>query len=135
MLGPHGGGGPDPLAIQAAHEMVASLAGAFGLSTNWSDVLFSKFAVTPTEAQNVMDQLPEWLQSFVPEGVEAIDLKRIPFALAAFDLIGPNMSMKLYVNPKAKEIATSTPAAEKVWEILRSLTPTFKPEAIDMLEQ
>ncbi|KAF5125089.1 Indole diterpene prenyltransferase ltmF [Metarhizium anisopliae] len=135
MLGASGGHGRDPLAIQAARDIVASVSAKFGFSTKWSSALLSAFAVKPDEAQHIIDMLPQWLQSFVPEGVEAAPLKRIPFALTAFDLKGSNISMKLYVNPKAKEIITGTPAAGEVWKILRTLTPAFKPEAIDMLEK
>lgn len=135
MLGASGGHGRDPLAIQAARDIVASVSAKFGFSTKWSNALLSAFAVKPDEAQHIIDMLPQWLQSFVPEGVEAAPLKRIPFALTAFDLKGSNISMKLYVNPKAKEIITGTPAAGEVWKILRTLTPAFKPEAIDMLEK
>ncbi|OAA34867.1 P450 monooxygenase [Metarhizium rileyi] len=135
MLGASRQEGDDPLAIQAAQNIMASLAANFGLSTKWSSALLSAFAVNSKEAQKIVDMLPEWLQSFVPEGVEAAPLKRIPFALSAFDLKGSSISMKLYVNPKAKEIMTGTPAAGEVWNILRHLTPAFKPEAIEMLEK
>jgi dimethylallyldiphosphate transferase len=42
--------------------------------------------------------------------------------------------MKLYINPKAKEIITGVPAANAIWEILRNLSPHFDPAAIDTLE-
>nr|AFO69285.1 aromatic prenyl transferase [Periglandula ipomoeae] len=135
MLGVNGGSSNDPLAIQAAKDIVASLSATFNLSTKWSDVLLSTFTVTPNEAHQIINMLPQWIQSFVPGGVEADPPKRIPFALTAFDLNGSSIAMKLYVNPKAKEILTGTPAAGAVWDILRNLTPAFKPEAINMLEK
>ncbi|KAL7626882.1 hypothetical protein AAE478_003656 [Parahypoxylon ruwenzoriense] len=135
MLGRNGGTDSDPLAIQAARTIMASLSVTFGFTSKWSDVLLSAFAIDRNEAQDVITRLPEWLENFVPRGVKAAPLERIPFAFAAFDLKGGNASVKLYVNPKAKEIATGVPAASTVWDILRKLTPSFNPTAIDMLEQ
>ncbi|GAB0138305.1 aromatic prenyl transferase [Epichloe bromicola] len=55
--------------------------------------------------------------------------------MTAFDLKGSNVAMKLYVNPRAKEILTGTPSSDLVWEFLRNLTPEMKPRAVDLLER
>ncbi|KAI1082127.1 P450 monooxygenase [Whalleya microplaca] len=135
MLGYNGGTDSDPLAIQAARTIVASLSITFGFTNKWSDVLLSAFAISRNEAQDVIARLPEWLENFVPRGVKAAPLRRIPFALIAFDLKGASASVKLYINPKAKEIVTGVPAASTVWGILRTLAPSFNRTAIDMLEK
>nr|QIA15787.1 aromatic prenyl transferase [Epichloe bromicola] len=135
ILGATGPNNDDPLSVQAAKNIVASLSATFHLSTKWSDIILSTFAVTPDQARKVLNMLPKWIQGFVPEGVECNPPKRIPFAMTAFDLKGSNVAMKLYVNPRAKEILTGTPSSDLVWEFLRNLTPEMKPRAVDLLER
>nr|Q15FB3.1 RecName: Full=Indole diterpene prenyltransferase ltmF; AltName: Full=Lolitrem B biosynthesis cluster 2 protein F [Epichloe festucae var. lolii]ABF20224.1 aromatic prenyl transferase [Epichloe festucae var. lolii]AGN73079.1 aromatic prenyl transferase [Epichloe hybrida]AVA32104.1 IdtF [Epichloe hybrida] len=135
ILGATGASNDDPLAVQVAKDVVASLSATFRLSTKWSETLLSNFAVTPDQARQVINMLPEWIQGFVPEGMECDFPKRIPFAMTSFDLNGSNVAMKLYVNPRVKEILTGTPSSDLVWEFLRNLTPEMKPRAVDLLER
>ncbi|KAI1121485.1 tryptophan dimethylallyltransferase-domain-containing protein [Nemania abortiva] len=135
MLGARGGTPSDPLAMEATNDIVASLSTRFGFSTRWSDELLKAFTLSPREAQHVVDILPTWLQSFIPEGEKAPAIKRIPFGLTAFDLKGSDVSMKLYINPRAKEIATGIKASDIIWKMMRNMTPAFKPEAVDIMEK
>ncbi|KAH8897619.1 P450 monooxygenase [Thozetella sp. PMI_491] len=135
MIGVKGGTPSDPLAMEATKEIVASLSARFGFSTVWSDELVKAFALSPEEAQRVVDILPTWLQSFVPEGEKAPAIGRIPFGLTAFDLKGSDISMKFYINPRPKEIATGVPTSDIIWKMMRSMTPAFKTNAIDMMEK
>ncbi|KAI0600759.1 tryptophan dimethylallyltransferase-domain-containing protein [Biscogniauxia sp. FL1348] len=135
MLGRDGGTDSDPLAIEAAKTITSTLSLAFGFTRKWSNALLSAFAVDRNEAHDVVTRLPEWLTNFVPKGETAAPLKRIPFAFAAFDLKSANASVKLYVNPKAKEIVTGVPTTSTLWAVLRTLIPPLNSTAIDILEQ
>lgn len=135
LLGAQGGSDGDPLAVEAAREILSYLSTAFGFSTRWSDAWLSAFAPTLEEAKSVQVKLPKWLASFTSAEEEVPALKRLPFAFVAFDLSGPKTSMKAYFNPKGKEIATGKPAADATWSTLRSLKPSLNTASIDILEQ
>nr|AFO69304.1 aromatic prenyl transferase [Aciculosporium take] len=125
----------DPLAVQIAKDTVAKLSARFGYSTKWSDVLFSAFGPTPEEARQVLDMVPEYYRNTVPEAVVAPPPEMLIFGMMAFDLKGPEISAKLYVNLKPKEILTGVSVGDLLWDTLRRMTPAFKPEAIDMMEK
>ncbi|GIK05236.1 aromatic prenyltransferase [Aspergillus viridinutans] len=135
LLGHCGGSDSDPFAVEAAREILPSLSTAFGFCTRWTDAFISAFAPTPEEAKVTQAKLPKWLESFTSAASEVPPIKRLPFAFVAFDLKGPKTSIKAYFNPKAKEIATGTPATEMTWNVLRNLVPCINPASIDVLAQ
>nr|BAM84051.1 aromatic prenyl transferase [Tolypocladium album] len=134
LLGPQGGSDSDPLAVEAAQDILSQLCKAFGYSTRWSDTWLSAFAPTLEEAKSVREMLPKWIATFTG-GAELPALKRVPFVFVAFDLDGAKTSMKAYYNPKGKEIATGKPASDLTWKVLRSLTPALSSTAIDLVEK
>lgn len=78
--------------------------------------------------------IPKWLKSFGPD-VQLPEIKRFQFCFVAFDLKGPKTSVKTYISPKVKAMATGISGTEITWNILRNLVPSFNPVLIDTLGQ
>nr|J7FK08.1 RecName: Full=Indole diterpene prenyltransferase idtF; AltName: Full=Indole-diterpene biosynthesis cluster protein F [Claviceps paspali]AFO85419.1 aromatic prenyl transferase [Claviceps paspali] len=134
VLGERGHTSDDPLAMQTTRDTVSRLSAKFGLSTKWSDVLLSALELTTKEAQKAVEKMPEWILEHLEKGAVVPRIKNLPFGFVAFDLKESDVSIKLYITLKAREIFTGKSAADVIFDSLRNFTPAFKPEAIDMIQ-